>query len=194
MSEQVHKEFNLYEQKAKDILSAIIAIIPVVSIIRNFGSAEKECERLQSDVVVKTAGEIVSISETIRILDDEDMKKTLSKILLEKQKMYNIAKEKQKHLEEQKRDLLCEIQRYQTYIELFEDWDVDKDLLQDVLELHPFNDEEEFLALLCFILNNRFEVAVSKKVLEKDCFSSRSYSKKLLEKGWNYMFEYLKNN
>ena len=120
MSEQARKGFNIEEQKAKDVLAAIKAIKPVISLIREWGKVEQEYVQISEDNK-KLSKEIESIEHVIGLAFSEgQLKKDLSKILEEKSSKYKVDTKKEEELKSVCDDMEREVVSYQNYAEGFD--------------------------------------------------------------------------
>ena len=193
MSEQARKVFNIEEQKAKDVLAAIKAIMPVISLIREWGKVEQEYEQI-ADANRKLSKEIESIKHVIGLAFSEgQLKKDLLKILEEKSSKYKVDTKKEEELKSICDNMEREVISYQNYAEGF-DW-ITKSVLQELFKLDTFG-KEKFFSMMFLLLNANASYEV-RKIVELqyfDCIKEYRINCLVSSGGWNYMLEKLKAN
>lgn len=169
MSEETLKEFNLEEQKAKDIEAAVKTIIPVISIIRKWGKTKEVCEWYQNENNIMYG--MLKISENK--LSSTDKKFVKDKAIPEYEEMFeryqktcSIIKEYFYNLS-QFENL---VNQYKEYASLF-NWITVKDV-EKTLGLYDFS-EDEILSLLFLVLNNYNVSLIYKDKSMVEIFKSR---------------------
>ena len=193
MSGQARKVFNIEEQKAKDVLAAIKAIVPVISLIREWGKVEEEYVQI-SEGNEKLSKEIESIEHVIGLAFSEgQLKKDLSKILEEKSSKYKVDTKKEEELKSICDNMEREVVSYQNYAENF-DW-IGKSILEILLELETF-DKEEFLSMIFLLLNAKVSQEALRIIPYKYSNHIQEYKINALISsfGWNIMLDKLKEN
>lgn len=151
MEKKARKVFDLNEQQAKDVLAAIKAIVPVISLIREWGKAEQELSKVKSDNL-RLRTEVESLEKTTEILSDSDIVEKLKEETEKKKKEYQENNEKKVGLKEKCEAYEDEVICYQDYAEMFS-W-IDDDVFKKTSELSSFEDEEEILAMAFLLLNS----------------------------------------
>lgn len=153
MSTETRKQFNVQEQRAKDLLAAIKTITPVIDLIREWGKKEKEYNEVMENQKALSK-EIESIKYVLGIAyTGDELKDTLSTLLEKKETSYKEVSEQVKQLKAICDSYENEVINYQDYVDLFK---VDEDLILDVLELKLLKNKDEGLAIVFFIVNHNF--------------------------------------
>lgn len=187
MSEQARKVFDIEEQQAKDVLSAIEVVQPVLSIIREWGKITKEYTKLTEDNV-KLSEEIASIKKVIGLTcSGLSLEKDLMQILNNKSSEYEKSKKREEEFKCVYDNLEKEVILYQEYAKFF-NW-INKSIIEKVLNLRNFEDKEEYLSMMFLFLN----AGISDYYLEPlkcSMFSERHYYIKV-SGGWNWMLDRL---
>lgn len=151
MSEQARTVFNIEEQKAKDVMAAIKVVQPVLSIIRKWGKVTKEYTQLTEDNL-KLSEEIASIKKVIELTcSGLSLEEDLNKILNNKSSEYEKSKKREEELKKISSDMEKDVLLYQEYAKLF-NW-IDHCIIEKVLNLHNYEDKEEYLSMMFLIFN-----------------------------------------
>ena len=189
MSENARTVFNIEEQKAKDVMAAIKAVQPVLSLIREGGKVKKEYTQLREDNV-KLSEEIASIKKVIELTcRGLSLEKDLMQILNNKSSEYEKSKKREEELKCIYDNMGKEVTLYQEYANMF-NW-IDKSIIEKVLNLSNFEDKEEYLSMMFLFLN----AGISDYYLEPlNCFMFKEgyYLNCFMSSGaWNWMLNKL---
>ena len=150
MSTEIRKAFNLVNQKEKDILAAVKNIIPVISVIREWGKIEQEYN-LALIEKNKVLTEIKSIEHVLEIaFSGDEIKEPLSKQLEKKKENVQELWNKTQRLKKTCEYLELEVMEYQSYARLFS-WINEEDFKKAVKSL---SSREENLAIIFLALNS----------------------------------------
>lgn len=144
------KEFNLEEQKSKDLITAVKTIIPVISIIRKWGKRKRTCEYYQ--IENKIMYRRIEVIEHKMSSIDEDYVENI--VIPEYEEMTARYKETCSIIKEYSHVLEqfeSSVNKYKEYATLYS-WITVKDV-EKTLNLNTFS-EDEILSLLFLILNN----------------------------------------
>lgn len=186
MSVETRKPFNIEEQRAKDLLAATRTITPVISLIREWGKAEKELEEVCGEVK-KISKEIKTIKDALKILSGNQVIEALQIAEKEKCELHNQLYTKTKELQQTCDDFEKEVISYQDYTKQFNRC-IDRDVLSEVV-LNKLKTQDQRWALLFLAYNADNEIAFIKSYLEGTNFHPDA-----LEITYNDMIKYLKNN
>ena len=189
MSENARTVFNIEEQKAKDVMAAIKAVQPVLSLIREWGKKEQEYKQLSEDNK-KLSEEISSVKHTVRLtINGSDLERQLTIILKDKSSEYEKSKKREEELKCIYDNMGKEVTLYQEYANMF-NW-IDKSIIEKVLNLSNFEDKEEYLSMMFLFLN----AGISDYYLEPlNCFMFKEgyYLNCFMSSGaWNWMLNKL---
>ena len=151
MSAETRQPFSLAEQRAKDLLEATKTVVPVISIIREWGKAEKEYNEVEEKQNTLSK-EIESIRYVLEIsYTDSKLKDSLSTLLKKKEASYEEVSKRVKQLKDICDSYEEEVINYQEYVKSFT---VDEDIVLDVLNMELLRTKDEGLAIIFFIINN----------------------------------------
>lgn len=193
MSGEARKVFDIEEQKAKEIITAIKAAAPVIPLIREWGRYEKELCDLT--VKIKELQKVIdAIAITIESVEDNSLKEQLQKEVDIRVTNYNVAKIREGELQGICKNIEEEVISYQKYAKLH-GW-VTLDNLKKALELEPFEEDKDLLPVMFFVYNRNSMQAGSEK---ERAFIQVRYSMNdkiwtFVFKDWNTMLESLKSN
>lgn len=184
MSEQARKVFYIEEQKAKDVLAAIKAIEPVISLIRVWGKTEQELLTAEQEEK-RLKEEIDAIDVTIKLLTG-DIVGALAEEHDKRCRAYRETQGKCEELREKCKNFEAEVISYQEYVKLY-NWE------NTYIKPYSFETKEEILALLFYLYNVKFtNDSIIKSLFLQKWFNNQSCY--YLEDGWNRMLEGLKAN
>ena len=186
MSVETRKQFNIEEQRAKDLLAAIKTITPVISLIREWGKAEKELEEVCGEVK-KISKEIKTIKDALEILSGNQVIEALQTAQKEKCELHNQLYAKREELKQTCDDFDEEVQSYQSYTKQFNRC-IDRDVLSKVV-LDKLKTQDQYWAILFLAYNADNEIVFIKSYLE-----GINFHPDVLDGGWHDMLRYLKNN
>ena len=185
MSTEERKKFNIEEQRAKDLLAATKTITPVISLIREWGKAEKELEEICGEVK-KLSKDIGILRNALELIDGGD-KLIISEVKERKCQLHNQLYTKREELKQICDGFEKEIISYQEYTKQFSKW-INRDVLTEFV-LTKLKTQNQYWALLFLVYNADNEIAFVKSYLK-----GINFHPDVLDKGWNYMLKYLKNN
>ena len=186
MSVETRKPFNIEEQRAKDLLAAIKTITPVISLIREWGKAEKELEEVCGEVK-KISKEIKTINDALEILSGNQVIEALQIAKKEKCELHSQLYTKREELKQICDGFEKEVISYQDYTKQFRKW-INRDVLTEFV-LTKLKTQNQYWALLFLVYNADNEIAFVKSYLK-----GINFYPDVLGNGWNYMLKYLKNN
>ena len=189
MSEQARQVFDLEEQQVKDVLAAIKTILPVISLIREWGKVEKEFNSFENEEK-RLSKEIATLGKTLGILSGtaiiDDLAEERNKRVRQWEEIQKKCQELQQKCEEYEREVIL----YQEYASLFGRkyaYAISKALEQNSLE-----EKDEVLAIL-FLLHNKEEgMGFQERFQVERCFEKYLTSNLLSD--WNSMLNDLKAN
>ena len=185
MSQQARTVFNIEEQKAKDVLAAIKVVQPVISLIREWGNITKEYTQLKENNA-KLSEEITSIRKVIALTCTGLMlQNDLCQIVDKKSSEYEESKEKEEELKDIYDNMEKEIITYREYADLF-NW-IDQNIVEKVVKLNNFEDQEEFLSMIFLFLNANVRKYYLKPL---NCFVGRK-GFSAIHNDWDWMLEKL---
>lgn len=189
MSEQARQVFDLEEQKAKDVLAAIKTIVPVISLIREWGKVEKELESAKKEKTRLTK-EIASIGKTLGVLSGTAIIDDLAEERNKRCRMCAEVKEKGEELQRKYDEYEQQVISYQNYASLFGGRHVFA--RQRVLEQNSFEGKDELLAMLFFLYNKEDGFGFQERFQVESRFRDR-LPRAFLD-DWNSMLAVLKAN
>lgn len=188
MSEQARKVFNIEEQVAKDILTAIKVIFPVIPLIRERGKIEREREEACNNAE-RLSIEIKTLKDALDILSDNRVIKPISEACEQKMKLLEEFNKKANELTRICDDLKAETVLYRDYAK-----DYFSDLMQDdILEELVFpklKTRNQYLTIL--FLSYSYTNVVSDFIVR--FLADKNIDPIIFTGGWKYMLEKLKAN
>ena len=156
MNTETRKQFNVLEQRVKDLLAAIRTITHVIDLIREWGKKEKEYNEVMEkrNTLIK---EIESIKYVIGIsYTGGELKESLSTVLEEKVNSHEAVTRQLQQLESICNIYENEVINYQLYAQSLI---ADEDLMLEVLFLELLKTKDEGLAIVFLVVNqDSFEV------------------------------------
>lgn len=193
MNSEARKVFDVEEQKAKEIITAIKAIAPVIPLIREWGRFEKELYNVT--VKIEELHKITdAIAITIEAVEDDSLKEQLQRELNTRVINHNVAKIRESELQDICNNIEKEVISYQKYARIH-GW-VTLDNLKEALKLEPFEEEKDLFSIMFFIYNrNSVESSKEKeKSFIKDRYSINKEICSFILQDWNTMLDSLKSN
>lgn len=189
MSEQARKAFDLEEQQAKDVLAAIKTMVPVISLIREWGKVGQELQEANNEEM-RLEEEIASIGKTLGMLSGKAIIDDLAEERNKRCRRHAKIKEKCEKLQHKYDEYEREVMSYQNYASLFGVKYVRG--IYIALEQNSFNGKDEFLALFFFLHNKEGGIEFYERSHVKDRFDKRLNSILLCD--WNAVLAALKAN
>lgn len=190
MIEQARQVFDLEEQKAKDVLEAIQAVKPVISLSREWGRIYREYGQIDNASLAK---EIESIRYVIGLTcTGSELAEQLRQILDKKSSEYEASLKNEKEIKGIYDAIEEEICLYQSYAKLF-NW-IDKSVIERVLRLNDFEDKEEYFSMMFLLLNANI---FTHNLEPLRCFINKEgyYANALISSnGWNWLLNKLMLN
>lgn len=191
MSLEARNTFNSEEQRAKDVLQAIKTITPVISVIKEWGSCEKELIQV-ADEVTKFKKNISELRESLNIISDEFVRNTINyKIKVDSEELEKISSKKET-LKKKCEKLENELIEYKKYAISFKD--ISDNIMEIVFKENSFENEDEFLAMIFIVLNIDSKFLDIRYHVQKYQASRWPNTFLLLSNGWAYMLQELKQN
>lgn len=189
MSEQARQVFDIEEQQAKDVLEAIKTIVPVISLIREWGKVEQELEGANKEEM-RLEEEIASIGKTLGMLSGTDIINGLAEERNKRCRRYAKIKEKCEKLQTKYDEYEQQVMSYQKYTSLFGVKYVHG--IYRALEQNSFDGKDEFLALFFFLHNKEGGIEFYEWSHVKERFEEQLNSILLCD--WNAVLAALKAN
>lgn len=193
MSSEARKVFDVEEQKAKEIITAIRAVASVIPLIRDWGKYQTELYDVTEKL--KELDEIIdAMAITINSIEKDSLKQQLQIELHERNENYNIHKMREMELQGICENIEKEVISYQKYAKLH-GWATFDDL-KKALELEPFEEYEDLLSIMFFVYNRNSSNSSNEKekLFIEDRYSINNEKSSFIFKDWNEMLESLKSN
>lgn len=189
MSEQARKIFDIEEQQAKDVLAAIQVIVPVISLIREWGKVEQELYAAKNEEIMLRE-EIEALSRISELLPDISIIDEISGECNKRSKKSTEVEVKCKELQTKYDEYEQQVMSYQKYTSLFGVKYVHG--IYRALEQNSFDGKDEFLALFFFLHNKEGGIEFYEWSHVKERFEERLNSILLCD--WNAVLAALKAN
>lgn len=193
MNENPRKEFNFQEQKVKDLISMIRTITPLVSVIREWGRVGNERAELKAKVEkfnrniknLKDVCTIISNDSAIAVIEEEIRNQTIELADSSRRNLLSIRIYD---------SLEREIINYRDYMNHFSG--INDTIVNKILKLNFFENEEEFIAMLCLFNSIDSNLCDNNKLLENAKENGFEEGIEIINtcRGWNNILNYLINN
>lgn len=178
MKQESRKVFDVNEQRAKDVFAAIKTIVPVISIIREWGKFEQECNQIAIDNK-KLFEEMKAIKQVIELTcTGGELEASLSKVLKEKSDKYNVSTQKAAELQKICNDMQNEVCKYQLYSKSF-NYINNKEVIRILLKANF--DKEEFLSMLFLVHSVKVSHDILGSIHERFVYCISEYGSGQLE-------------
>lgn len=188
MSTETRQAFNLSNQKEKDILAAVKTITPVISIIREWGKAEREISEVKGKLKKNNAEyqRLSSIADRITEIGKNALNIAFERNYEERKKL----SERVNKLQEVCNNFEKQVINYQNYVRTFKH--VEGNIIQMIQGSNLFENEEDSVCFLVFFIYNIDEDLRKYEYLFNKV--SSYFEEKQIECSWTNILQYLKNN
>lgn len=193
MSENTRKKFDIEEQRARDYITAIKTIVPLVSIIREWGKVAKELSSVRERLKELELNQ-ETLNRSCEIISNNSVKSAIEEEISIQAKELELFSQKELQLSEMYFELEEEIKTYREYMDDF--LYVSDKIVDKVLELNSFENKEEVLAMLCFFnhVDNNYCDDDRMLAIARGYGIVESGNEIQICSGWNAMLNYLMNN
>lgn len=197
MSEQTRKKFDIEEQRANDVIAAIKTIVPLVSVIREWGKVAKELSSVRERLKELELNQ-ETLNRSCEIISNNSVKSAIEEEISIQAKELELFSQRELQLSESYQELDNEIVAYREYMKYFSY--VSDEIVDKVLELNSFEDKDEVLAMICLL--NHIDNMFNKVYDERLCKVQKIFKKTIgeyatfheqvvLGAGWNALLNYI---
>ena len=193
MSSEARKVFDVEEQEAKEVITVIKAVAPVISLIRDWGRYEKEFYDVTHKL--KELKKIIDAMKiTIESVKDNSLKQQLQIELHTRIENYDTYETRERNLRGTCTIIEKQVILYRKYARNH-GW-VTLDNLKKALKLEPFEEYEDLLSIMFFVYNRNSSNSSNEKekLFIEDRYSINNEKSSFIFKDWNEMLESLKSN
>ena len=180
------KNFDVKGQKENDVLAAIKVVTPVISIIREWGKADRELSKVKTEIN-KLQKEVKAIDAVLEIFPKSSITKVLKEEKEQREQKAKNLEGRKDQLEENCTNLIGEVINYQEYVRVFR-W-IDEEMIKFLFDPDLSETGYDLYAIIFFVDNcsdNREKV---REIFNESFPERKGISKAFVE---NKVLKYLK--